>query len=200
MLPAPTHRDSALQIFQTSSDISTPEKLAAVIANESVARYKDIPEKERKIWIGSQIYALCMILHYQAPSAIDVSVDAEFADKMIMEDEGLRCLRQVEMQEAFRKGIGKDYGEFYGITPTSLLQFLKGYRNGEKRAKAMSILYAEEQKKLKDGDKLFWETVEWAKQHGYEIPEFKHTPLEDDNQHAQRIARQREEILRNINQ
>ena len=183
-----------MQIFRTSSDISTPEKLALVISNQSIARYRDIPETPRKTWIGSQIYGLCMILHYQAPAAFDVAIDAEMADQMIMEDTSLRSLKQVEMQEAFRRGISKEYGEFYGITASSLVQFLKGYIKGEKRAEAISILYKQEQKKRKEEDELFWETMEWAKAHGYDIPTFQHTPFEDDDQHRKRIEQQRKEI------
>lgn len=189
-----------MQIFRTNNDISTPEKLALVIADESIARYKDIPEAPRKLWIGSQIYALCMILHQQPPTPIDVEIDSSFADQMIMGDEGLCCLKQVEMQEAFRRGIAKEYGEFYGVTASTLVQFLKAYRIGEKRAQAMSQLYIREQKKLKEEDELFWKTLAKAKEQGFEIPSFNHSPFEDDKQHKERIAKQREEILKHTQQ
>ena len=136
LLPAESHGDSAMQIFQTSSDISTPEKLALLISDPRIAKYRDIPEGIRLTWMGTQIYALCLILHYQAPSAVDVRVDAMFADKMIMENDGLKALTQVEMQEAFRRGIAKEYGEFYGITASSLIGFLKGFRGSAKRQQA----------------------------------------------------------------
>ena len=135
------------QFFQTSSDVSTPEKLAAVIEDTSVARYKDLPENIRKDWITSQIFTLCYILHYQQPNPLDVKVDAAFADQMIMDDEGASALKQVEMQEAFRRGIAKEYGDFYGITAQSLIQFLKGYRASSKRLQALSILYDKDQKR-----------------------------------------------------
>ena len=196
-LPALTeHKDSAMQIFQTNNDISTPEKLAAVIADESIARYKDIPAEQRKLWIGSQIYALCLILHYQAPTATDVEMDCAFADQMIMDDSGISSLKQVEMQEAFRRGIAKEYGEFYGITASTLVGFLKAYRKSGKRAEALSQLYAAEVAKRRKDDSLFWETLAKAQEHGFEIPSFQHSPFEDDEQHRARIARQREEILK----
>ncbi len=197
-LPAlPQHRDSAIQIFQTSSDISTPEKLAVVIADPTIARYKDLPADVRKLWLGSQIYALCLILHYQAPAAEDVTMDCAFADQMIMDDKGIRCLKQVEMQEAFRRGIAKEYGEFYGVTASSLIGFLKGYISSEKRAKAIAILYTQEQQKRRADDELFWKTLAEAKKEGkIDIPEFNHSPFEDDKQHSERLARQRQEILK----
>ena len=196
-LPAlPQHRDSAIQIFQTSSDVSTPEKLAAVIADPSIARYKDLPANTRQRWIGSQIYALCLILHYQEPNPDDVKLDCAFADQMIMDDEGIQCLKQVEMQEAFRRGIANEYGKFYGITASSLVNFLKAYRTSEKRATAISILNSQEQQKRKAEDELFWKTLAEAKAEGkIELPEFPHSPFEDDKQHAERLARQREEII-----
>ena len=200
-LPAlPQHRDSAIQIFHTSSDVSTPEKLAAVIADPTIARYKDLPAETRQLWIGSQIYALCLILHYQAPAAEDVKLDCAFADQMIMDDEGIQCLKQVEMQEAFRRGIAKEYGEFYGITASSLVNFLKAYKASEKRAKALSLLNAAEQKRLKEEDELFWKTLAQAKVQGLiDLPEFPHSPFEDDKQRQERLARQREEILKLTN-
>lgn len=186
-----------MQIFQTSSNISTPEALAVVIADNSIARYKDIPEEQRKLWIGSQIYGLCLILHYQAPSPQDVEFDCAFADRMIMEDTSICCLKQVEMQEAFRRGIAKEYGDFYGITATSLVNFLNGYIKGEKRAKAILILHQQEQQKLKDDDARFWAELAKAREEGLiELPEFSHSPFEDDQQHRERLAKQREEILK----
>ena len=195
-LPVLRKQDSVTQIFQTSSDVSTPEKLALVIGDNTIARYKDIPADIRKRWIGSQIYALCLILHYQVPNEMDVVIDCNFADQMIMDDEGIQCLKQVEMQEAFRRGISREYGDFYGITASSLVGFLKAYKGSEKRAQAMALLYNQEQKKLKAEDELFWKTLEEARKNGFEIPTFESTPFEDDKQHQERIARQREEILK----
>lgn len=196
-LPVLHKQDSVTQIFQTSSDVSTPEKLALVIGDNTIARYKDIPADIRKRWIGSQIYALCLILHYQVPNEMDVAIDCNFADQMIMDDEGIQCLKQVEMQEAFRRGIAKEYGEFYGITASSLVGFLRAFKTCEKRKKAIAILYAAEQKKVKTEDELFWKTLAAAKAEGkIELPEFPHSPFEDDKQRQERLARQREEILK----
>ena len=197
-LPAlPTHRDSAMQIFRTSSDISSPEKLAMIIKDDTIARYKDIPKEERELWIGSQIYGLCLILHYQAPTPQDVMLDSIIVDGMIMENQELCCLKQVEMQEAFRKGIAKEYGDFFGVTATSIVKFLEGYVKCEKRAQAVNILYKEERRKLEEEDRLFWATLAKAKEDGIvDIPEFEAAPFEDDAQHLERIRKQREEILK----
>ena len=186
-----------MQIFQTSSDISTPEKLAALLSNQAIARYKDLPPAIRKAWIGTQIYALSLILHYQTPNPMDVDIDSAFADQIIMEDE-VASLRQVEMQEAFRRGIAKEYGDFYGITPSTLLQFLKGYRASEKRQQAIAILYAKEKEETISAEKrLEYE----LRAHGLQLPFWKSSrkkevSKEESEAHRKKIAQQREDILK----
>ena len=186
-----------MQIFQTSSDISTPEKLAALLSNQAIARYKDLPPAIRKAWIGTQIYALSLILHYQTPNPMDVDIDSAFADQIIMEDE-VASLRQVEMQEAFRRGIAKEYGDFYGITPATLLQFLKGYRASEKRQQAIAILYAKEKEETISAEKrLEYE----LRAHGLQLPFWKSSrkkevSKEESEAHRKKIAQQREDILK----
>ena len=190
-----------MQIFQTSSDISTPEKLALLISDPRIAKYRDIPEGIRLTWMGTQIYALCLILHYQAPSAVDVRVDAMFADKMIMENDGLKALTQVEMQEAFRRGIAKEYGEFYGITASSLIGFLKGFRGSAKRQQAIGILYDQEQKRIQAEKERENRLMYELKAHGFVNPwgkkEKKMMTQEEIAEHKKKIERQREEILKN---
>ena len=187
-----------MQIFQTSSDISTPEKLAALLSNQAIARYKDLPPGIRKAWIGTQVYALSLILHYQTPNPMDVEIDSAFADQIIMEDE-VASLRQVEMQEAFRRGIAKEYGDFYGITPATLLQFLKGYRASEKRQQAIAILYAKEKEETISQEKrLEYE----LRAHGLQLPFWKSArdkktvTREESEEHRKKIALQRETILK----
>ena len=197
LAPVSDHQQAAMQIFQTNNDISTPEKLAALLSNQAIARYKDIPPAIRKAWIGTQIYALCLILHYQAPNPLDVDIDSAFADQIIMEDE-VSSLRQVEMQEAFRKGIAKEYGEFYGITPSSLLQFLKGYRGCEKRKQAIAILYAKEKEETISAEKRLEYKL---RAHGLQLPFWKSSrkkevSKEESEAHRKKIAQQREDILK----
>ena len=197
LAPVADHQQAAMQIFQTSSDISTPEKLAALLSNQAIARYKDLPPAIRKAWIGTQIYALSLILHYQTPNPMDVDIDSAFADQIIMEDE-VASLRQVEMQEAFRRGIAKEYGDFYGITPATLLQFLKGYRASEKRQQAIAILYAKEKEETISAEKrLEYE----LRAHGLQLPFWKSSrkkevSKEESEAHRKKIAQQREDILK----
>ena len=188
------------QFFQTSSDVSTPEKLAEVIADESVARYRDLPEQLRQEWIMSQIYTLCYILHYQQPNALDVRVDATFADQMIMDDEGASALKQVEMQEAFRRGIAKEYGEFYGITAQTLVQFLKGFRTSATRQQAIGILYNREQKRIAEEkekeNRLYYELQRRGFVNPWGKKEKKVVTSEESEAHRAKVAKQAEGILK----
>lgn len=197
-----------MQIFQTSNEISTPEKLVALIDNPGIARYKDIPEEQRRMWIGSQIYALCYILHYQAPSDKDVFFESGFADNMIMDDEGLSCLKQVEMHEAFRRGIAKEYGEFYGITAVSIVGFLKGYRTSSKRQEALTILYKQRESEISEEKKkdieLYKTIAEHCMKKGIHLPSLRPGDLEEkenvsSEEHRRKIELQREEILKQYN-
>ena len=192
---------SVTQFFQTSSDVSTPEMLAGVIASPSIARYKDLPKELRIDWLKSQIYTLCYILHYQRPAPIDTTVDATFADQMIMDDEGIQCLKQVEMQEAFRRGIAKEYGEFYGITAQTLVQFLKGFRTSAKRQQALAILYNQEQKRIATAKEQENRLMYELKLHGFVNPwgkkDKKGVTAEESAANREKVRRQAEEILTN---
>lgn len=192
-------QETALQIVRTSNRIATAEQLAAVMQAEP--RFYALETGSRVAWLGQQIIALNYMVHSQrTPNEYDLFIESSTLDQAIMEDEGLRGLTQVEMQEAFRRGISREYGDFYGITAPSLIGFLRAFRTCDKRMKAIAILHSHEQQKLKAEDELFWKTLAEAKEKGLiDLPEFPHSPFEDDNQRSQRLARQREEILKTQN-
>lgn len=191
-------QETALQIVRTSNKIGTAEQLAVVLQTEP--RFYSLGDGVRIAWLGQQIIALNYMVHSQkVPNQFDLFVESSTLDQMIMDDEGLRGLTQVEMQEAFRRGITNEYGEFYGITAPTLVKFLKGFRTCEKRMKAILIWYEKEQKQIKAEDELFWKTLSEAKQRGFELPDVVNNPFESETLHKERIKRQREEILKSLN-
>ena len=189
-------QETALQIVRTNNRIATADQLAVVMQTEP--RFYSLDAGVRVAWLGQQIIALNYMVHSQKmPNEYDLFIESSTLDQAIMEDEGLRGLTQVEMQEAFRRGISGEYDKFYGITAPSLIGFLRAFRTCDKRMKAITILHSQEQQKFKAEDELFWKTLAEAKAEGkIELPEFPHSPFEDDKQHAERLARQREEILK----
>lgn len=171
MVPATTEQKTALQILRTSSSIDTPEKLAAVIKDKDIPRYCQIDERKRKGWLGDQINALNYMTHAsRITSEVDLVVEASMIDQAIMDDGSIRWLTQVEMQEAFRRGITKEYGDFFGITAASVVQFLRGFMAGEKRLAAKTLIRDEERKKQKEGEDRLWAEIERMKAEGKFTP------------------------------
>ena len=102
MVPATKEQTTALQILRTSSSIDTPEKLAAVIKDESVPRYCQLDNDRRMNWMCDQLNALNYMTHSsKITSEIDLLVEASMIDKALMDDDRVKWLTQVEMQEAF---------------------------------------------------------------------------------------------------
>ena len=167
MVPATTEQQTALQILRTSSSIDTPEKLAALIKDERVQRYCQLDNDTRLDWICDQINALNYMTHSaRITSEVDLLVEASMTDRAIMDDERVRWLTQVEMQEAFRRGITKEYGDFFGITAGTIVQFLRGFMDGEKRQRAKALIREEEMRKEKEGQDRLWAEIERMKAEG----------------------------------
>ena len=171
MVPATKEQQTALQILRTSSSIDTPEKLAAVIKNEGVRRYCQLDELERRGWLCDQINALNYMTHAaRITSEVDLVVEASMIDQAVMDDDRVKWLTQVEMQEAFRRGITKEYGDFFGVTAGTILMFLRGFMDGEKRKRAKAIIREEEMRKEKEGQDRLWAEIERMKAEGKFVP------------------------------
>ena len=170
MVPATKEQKTALQILRTSSSIDTPEKLAALISDESVPKYCNIDELSRKRWLGEQINALNYMTHSsKITSEIDLLVEASMLDQSIMDDNA-RWLTQTEMQEAFRRGITREYGDFFGITAGTLVGFLRGFMAGEKRQRAKAIIRERESRREKEADERLWAEIQRKKAEGMFVP------------------------------
>lgn len=171
MVPATQEQQTALQILRTSSSISTPEQLAALIKNPSVPKYCNLENDTRLQWLCDQINALNYMTHSSRISnEVDLLVEASMIDQAIMDDNSIRWLTQVEMQESFRRGITKEYGDFFGITASSVVQFLRGFMTGEKRQKAKALIREEEARKEREGQQRFWKEIERMKAEGKFTP------------------------------
>ena len=171
MIPATKEQTTALQILRTSSSIDTPEKLAALIKDERVQRYCQLDNDTRLYWLCDQINALNYMTHSaRIASEIDLLVEASMTDQAIMEDDRVRWLTQIEMQEAFRRGITKEYGDFFGITAGTIVQFLRGFMDGEKRKRAKALIREEEMRKEKEGQERLWAEIQEQKKKGMFVP------------------------------
>ena len=164
-------QQTALDILRTSNSIATVEQLAALIRNPDVPKFCAIPEGARRRWLGQQINGLNYMAHSpKVTSEVDLTIEASLLDQAIMGDDNVKWLTQVEMQDAFRRGITKEYGEFYGITAGSLVGFLRSFMAGEKRKQAKALIRADEQRKSREGEKNFQEEIERLKAEGKFTP------------------------------
>ena len=190
-----------MQILRTSNSIATAEQLADLILDKSVPRFHELDERTRRGWLGDQINALNYMTHSsRIISEIDLVVEASMLDQEIM-DNNVRWLTQVEMQEAFRKGIMREYGDFYGITASSLMGFLRGFMEGRKRQEAKSIIQMRELRREMEGQDRLKEEIERAKASGEFVPTWGpgHTfkkEAEDSAAHREKIRKQAEQIYK----
>lgn len=171
MVPATKEQQTALQILRTSSSIDTPEKLAALIKDDGVRRYCQLGELDRRGWLCDQINALNYMTHAaRITSEVDLVVEASMIDQAIMDDERVKWLTQVEMQEAFRRGITKEYGDYFGITAASIVLFLRGFMAGDKRQKAKALIREAEARKDKEANERLWREIQEQKKKGMFVP------------------------------
>ena len=201
-----TYQQTAIQIASSGSKIATARQLADLrLAKTSdgrnaYPRYKDFDMKSRLSWLGDQFFGLAVLLHVSI-SVEAVSVDTVALDSEIMDNKVYRDLTLIEMQEAFRKGVNREYGDYYGLTSISMLGFIKGFMNSEKKREAVSIVCRQNMIDEQEATSRFFREL-----HGHiEVPEFTSFKLKDNAEkknytpeesaaHREKIRQQAEEI------
>lgn len=91
-------------------------------------------------------------------------------DASMIDDPVISNLTSVEIQDAFRAGVTGVYGEFYGITPKSLLGFLKSYVSSEKKLEAHRLITARQAKEDRDANERLWREIQAQKAKGMFVP------------------------------
>lgn len=211
------NQQTALQIANSGNQIATAEQLAkmrlAVDANGKhlYPHYREYAQVDRLSWLGDQFFGLAILTHTTATFEI-VSIDSVALDNEIMDNPLLSDLTLMEMQEAFKKGIGKEYGEYYGITYSSMLGFLRGYIKSEKKMRAVQIVNEQRKKERQEADARFFRELYEAQKAGkIELPDFSHMRIngkqekrtitpEESAAHRARVRQQAEEILKQSKQ
>ena len=165
-------KQTAMEIISAGKKIDTPERLAELRMDKSVPHYKDVSPQERVAWLGAQLFGLSLLAHIRVDGDT-VIIDATMLDTEIMEDNLLRDLTFVEMQEAFRKGLNGEYGEYFGLTSVSLLMFLNGFLRSEKKMKASAIVRKAREQEQKAKDERFFKALYQAEADGkIKLPDF----------------------------
>lgn len=158
-------------MVRTNSRVQTPELLAAHLLDPNVRRYREGVDGKRQQWLYRQIGACCLLAHTKVPSWDVLTIDTDMLDASMMEDPVIANLTTTEIQDAFRAGVTGVYGEFYGITPKSLLGFLKSYTVSEKKMEAHRLLTARNEKAEKEANERMWkELLRKQKEDGLFVP------------------------------
>lgn len=203
-----------MQIIRAGSNIATAQQLADYrLATDAEGRrinprYKDGSDAARLSWLGDQFHGLALIAHFGVDKDA-IKLDVLNLDKEIMENTVLRELTLVEMQEAFRKGVMKEYGDYFGITSVSMLGFLKGFLKSDKKQTAASIINRHNAKLEQERDAKFFRALYDAEKEGkIKIPDFsgmrvngpkKKYSTNESAAHRETIRRQAEQILKQSN-
>lgn len=206
-------QQTALQIASSSNKIATAEQLADLRASTMengmhvYPRYKELQEDVRLSWLNHQFFGLALIAHVNI-DPVTIRVDISTMDADIMSDPILKDLTLVEMQEAFKKGLNSEYGEYYGLSSVSLMKFLKGFLRSEKKASATAIFHRRRERAEREANSRFFKEMHEAQSAGkIVLPDFSENKVngpqkkriftdEESVAHREKVRLQAEEIYR----
>ena len=162
-------REAGLMV-RTNSSVGTAELLASHLLDPRARRYRQGNGDKRKQWLFRQIGACYFIAHQKQPAWDAMTIDTDMLDASMMDDPTISNLTSVEIQDAFRAGVTGVYGEFYGISPKTLLGFLKSYVASEKKIEAHRLITARQAKEDRDANERLWQEIQAQKAKGMFVP------------------------------
>ena len=163
-------RQAAGVMVRTNSRVLTPEMLAAHLLDPKARRYREGADGKRQQWLYRQIGACCLLAHTKVPGWEMLTIDADTLDAAMLEIPEVANLTSVEIQDAFRAGVTGVYGEFYGISPKTLLGFLKSYVASEKKLEAHRIITRRQEKEDREANERLWREIQEQKKKGMFVP------------------------------
>lgn len=191
----------------TSSSIATVDGLVSY--RKTRPHYGSVPREARLKWMAKEISILSAMQHQNTDAGM-ITFDAVTLDDMMSEDPAIMDLTQLEIMEAFRKGLRGVYGEFYGLTASSLYHFLSGYMKSEKKIAATRKILGEQKKPFNDApaEKIaeYKRIASEREKNGepvFQPPMFKtadEITEEERNAHRAKIELQAQEIYRKYRQ
>lgn len=168
-VPMEIRKEAGLMV-RTNNRVGTAELLAAHLLDPRARRYREGEDERRKQWLFRQIGACYFIAHQKQPSWDAMTIDTDMLDASMMEDPVIANLTSVEIQDAFRAGVTGVYGEFYGISPKTLLGFLKSYIASEKKLDAHRLITYQQENEDKEANERLWREIQKKKAEGLFVP------------------------------
>lgn len=165
-----------IQIIQNTSNVATAEGIAALRANPSVPRYREIPEARRVQWLGQTMAQMYEIRH-QEYDMKQILMDAATLDEKIMDDSILSDLTQPEIIKAFKKGVFGDFGDFFGVTAISCYGFLRKFLQTPEKQAAIKMArgeYGAQRDRVEETARRLREMMRVAQQEREKQEENKH--------------------------
>ena len=158
-------------MVQTNNKVGNAQLLAAHLLDPSSRRYREGANGKRQQWLYRQIGACYVLAHAKFPTGWEtLTIDTDMLDASMMEDPVIANLTSVEIQDAFRAGVTGVYGEFYGISPKTLLGFLKSYIASEKKLDAHRLITYQQEKEDKEANERLWREIQKKKAEGLFVP------------------------------
>ena len=163
-------RQEAGKIVRTNNKIGNAEMLAAHLLSPNARRYRQGEDGKRKEWLYQQMGACYFLNHQKLPSWDMMTIDTDVLDASMIDDPVISNLTSVEIQDAFRSGVTGAYGDYYGISPKSLLGFLKSYIASEKKIDAHRMISMRREKEDKEANERLWAEIQAQKANGMFVP------------------------------
>lgn len=163
-------RQAAGTMVRTNSRVLTPQMLANHLLDPNARRYREGADGKRQQWLYRQIGACCVLAHAKVPGWEMLTIDADTLDASMLEIPEIANLTSVEIQDAFRAGVTGVYGEFYGISPKTLLGFLKSYVASEKKLEAHRLITQRQVQEDKEANERLWREIQEQKAKGMFVP------------------------------
>ena len=163
----------ALQTIQGCNDIETPEQLANVISDHRVQRYCELPGTDRAQWLLGQIQLLIYITQKKVENEADLAIMTAMVDRAVMADPRMKWLTPREITDALLKGATREFGDFYGITYTTVTGFIRSYLDHQKRLEAKALILKrriKEEHRDREALKLLHDEIERMKASGDFVP------------------------------
>ena len=155
--------------------VSSAESIAAVrLDRKRFPIYRDIPGRERQMWLAKQLLQLASISRTKEYTADEATVAAVALDERVADSKELSTLTIPEMEYAFRSGVFGAYGEYYGLSAVSLYGFLNSYFKSERKAESTRLVREAKEAQIRNEDEVHRARIraemEEAKRNGTFVP------------------------------
>ena len=159
-------------IVRTNNKVGTVTQLAEHLLDPRARRYRQGEDARRHQWLYRQIGGCYVLSHAKLPVNLAevLTIDTDVLDASMMDDPVISNLTSVEIQDAFRAGVTGVYGEFYGISPKTLLGFLKSYVASDKKIDAHRLITMRQESEDKAANERLWAEIQEQKKKGMFVP------------------------------